>query len=238
MSDSMVEFDASPSLAQIQGWAALSIAAGLLTAGARRRPLARLCLAAAAAPLLYRGMKGQWPTLVRRSEDTKVALAGSRGIRVRDAVRLERPIAEVFSFWRRLDNLPRFMAHLETVHDHGNGRSHWVARGPAGLKVAWNAETINEIENRLIAWRSLPGSDIVTAGSVQFDAVRAGRSTQVTVTLQYEPPAGRAGDFVARLFGHAPSQAIREDLRRLKQVLEAGAVIHSTPEQAAEEVSV
>jgi uncharacterized membrane protein len=236
MSDSIVEFD--PSVSQLQGWAALGIGAGLLVLSARRRPIARLCLAAAAAPLVYRGISGQWPTLIRPSDDTKVALAGSRGVHVRDSIRLERPIAEVFSFWRRLDNLPRFMAHLEAVHDHGNGRSHWVARGPGGLRVAWDAETINELENQLIAWRSLPGSEIVTAGSVQFDRVRAGRSTQLTVTLQYEPPAGHAGDFVARLFGRSASQMIREDLRRLKQVLEAGAVIHATAEAAAEEVSV
>lgn len=236
MSDSMVEFDRS--ISRLQGWAALGIGAGLLAVSARRRPVARLCLAAAAAPLLYRGISGQWPTLVRPSADTKVALSGPRGVHVRDAIRLERPIAEVFSFWRRLDNLPRFMSHLETVHDHGNGRSHWVARGPGGVTVAWDAETINEIENKLIAWRSLPGSDIVTAGSVRFDRARAGRSTQVTVTLQYDPPAGRAGDFVARLFGRSPSQMIREDLRRLKQVLEAGSVIHASAEAAAEEVWV
>lgn len=234
---SKAEFD--PSLSRLQGWAALGVGVGLLTLSARRRPIARLCLAAAAAPLVYRAVSGDWPALVTsRRDDTRTALGGSRGVRVRESVRLERPVAEVFAFWRRLDNLPRFMAHLDAVHDHGNGHSHWVARGPGGVRVEWDAEVINEIENTLIAWRSLPGSDVATAGSVRFDRVRAGRSTQVTVSLQYDAPAGRAGDLVAWMFGRSPAQTIREDMRRLKQVLEAGHVMHATVEAAAEEARV
>jgi uncharacterized membrane protein len=130
----------------------------------------------------------------------------------------------VYQFWRTLENLPLFMAHLERVTDLGGGRSHWVARGPAGVRVEWDAEIINDVENQVIAWRSLPGADVDSAGSVNFDAMRAGQSTQVTVRLQYAPPAGRAGGWVATLFGREPSQTIREDLRRLKQLMEAGEV--------------
>jgi len=82
---------------------------------------------------------------------------------------LELPIADVYGFWRRLENLPRFMAHLDAVtEDADAGRSHWVAAGPAGLRVEWDAEIINEVENQTLGWRSLPGSDVVTAGSVQY----------------------------------------------------------------------
>ena len=103
-----------------------------------------------------------------------------------------------------------------------------MAAGPAGLAVEWDAEIINEVENKLIAWRSLPGSDVVTAGSVNFDAARGGRSTQVSVHLQYAPPAGKAGALVASLFGREPSQTIREDLRHFKQLLEAGEIPRAT----------
>lgn len=168
----------------------------------------------------------------RRRADTRVALAGPRGLNVKDAIRLEKPIAEVFSYWRRLENLPDFMTHLVSVNQNTSTRSHWVAKGPGGMKVEWDAEIFNEIENKLIAWRSLPGSDIVTAGSVNFDAVRAGRSTQITVNLQYEPPAGKAGAVVAALFGRAPSQTIREDLRTLKQRMEAGEIACAGPERS------
>jgi uncharacterized membrane protein len=120
------------------------------------------------------------------------------------------------------------MSYLDSDREYAADRSHWVAIGPRGVRVEWDAELINEIEDKLIAWRSLPGSDVTTAGSVNFDPVRGGRETQVTVNLQYAPPAGTAGAWVATLFGREPSQTIREDLRRLKQVLEAGEIAIAT----------
>jgi uncharacterized membrane protein len=120
------------------------------------------------------------------------------------------------------------MTHLEGVTDLGNGRSHWEAKGPAHMKVEWDAEIINEVENKVLGWRSLPGSEIVTAGAVNFSTVRGGRSTQVSVHLQYEPPARRAGALVATLFGRNPASMIREDLRHLKQLLEAGEIPRAT----------
>ena len=147
---------------------------------------------------------------------------------VRESIRLEVPLAEAYAFWRRLENLPRFMTHLDRVTESSNGRSHWVAVGPAGLAVEWDAEIINEVENNLIAWRSLAGSDVVTAGSVKFGAARAGRCTEVSVHLQYAPPAGKAGAVIASLFGREPSQTVREDLRHFKQLLEAGETARAT----------
>ena len=161
-------------------------------------------------------------------DSTKTALGGERGVHVRESVRLEVPVADVYRFWRRLENLPRFMTHLNRVTETSDGKSHWVAAGPAGLAVEWEAEIINEIENKVLAWRSLPGSDVVTAGSVNFDAARGGRSTQVSVHLQYAPPAGKAGALVASLFGREPSQTVREDLRHFKQLLEAGEIPRAT----------
>jgi len=148
-------------------------------------------------------------------------------------VEIDRTPDELYRFWRELSNLPRVMPHLASVQALDDVHSHWVAKGPAGVRVEWTAEIINEVDNQVIGWRSLPGSDVVTAGSVKFDAVRAGRSTQVSVHLQYAPVAGQVGAFVARLFGREPSQTIREDLRRLKQILEAGEVPRSgSPELA------
>jgi uncharacterized membrane protein len=123
------------------------------------------------------------------------------------------------------------MAHLERVVDLGNGRSRWTAKGPAGTTVEWTAEIINEVENKVIGWRSLPDSDVVTAGSVNFDRARGGRSTQITVHLQSAPPGGRLGKIVAEIFGDEPAQAIREDLRRLKWLLEAGELPRATEDQ-------
>ena len=149
-------------------------------------------------------------------------------VHVTRSVTINRPRQQVYQFWRRLENLPRFMRYLDSVREDAPDRSHWIAIGPRGIRVEWDAELINEVEDKVIAWRSLPGSDVTTAGSVNFDAVRGGRETQVTVNLQYAPPAGKTGAWLAALFGREPSQTIREDLRRLKQVLEAGEIALAT----------
>jgi uncharacterized membrane protein len=212
-------------------WLALGTGALLLVVGATRRSMLGACLAASSAPLLYRGINGSWPDVLDghvQPGGTKAALGGARDVHVRESVRLEVPVAEVYRFWRRLENLPQFMTHLERVTETRGGRSHWVARGPAGLAVEWEAEVINEIENTLLAWRSLPGSDIETAGSVTFDTARGGRSTQLSVHLHYAHPAGKAGSLVASLIGREPSQTVREDLRHFKQLLEAGEIPRAT----------
>jgi len=201
--------------------------------GLSRRTVPGICLALAATPLAYRGLAGSWPRGNGQQGDTRAALSGGRGIHVKESIRLERPIDEVYRFWRRLENLPQFMSYLEQVTDLGNGRSQWVARGPAGIRVAWDAEIINDVPNSVIGWRSLPGSDVVSAGSATFDTVRGGTSTQVTVHLQYSAPGGRLGAFLASIFEREPSQTIREDLRRLKQLLEAGEVARATADDRA-----
>jgi uncharacterized membrane protein len=232
--DAEVQYDAPASLADAGNWLALGAGTLLLLIGAAQRSVLGACVAVSSAPLLYRGITGRWPAGLEDyapSDDTKIALGGNRGVHVRESIRLELPIAEVYRFWRRLENLPRFMFHLDRVTETSNRRSHWIARGPAGLAVEWDAEIINEIENQTLAWRSLLGSDVVMTGSVNFDTVRGGRTTQVSVHLQYAPPAGKAGALVASVFGREPSHTIREDLRRFKRLLEAGEVPRATPAQ-------
>jgi uncharacterized membrane protein len=223
-------FPHSINIRDLERWASLAAATAVIAYGFSRRSIPGMCLAVAAAPLAYVGLVGEWPFANgRASGNTKTALAGNKGIHVRESIRVERPLPEVYRFWRQLENLPRFMTHLERVTESGERRSHWVARGPAGVNVQWDAEIINEEENKVIGWRSLRGSDVVTAGSVNFSTVRGGRSTQLSVHLQYTPPAGKAGAFFATLFGREPSQTIREDLRHVKQLLEAGEIPIAAP---------
>jgi len=221
----------STTLDRIERVATLSTATAVMAFGLSRRNIPGICLAVAATPLAYRGLSGDWPRFGNgRSEleRTRSALSGDRGVHVRESIRLEKPIDEVYRFWRRFENFPRFMAYLERVTELDGRRSHWVARGPAGISVEWDAEIINDVPNRLIAWRTLPGADVISAGSVNFDVVRSGRSTQLSVHIQYAPPGGRAGSLAAMLFGREPSQTVREDLRRLKQLLEAGEIARSS----------
>jgi uncharacterized membrane protein len=232
--DAEAAFDRQTTLSDAENWLALGAGAVGLLVGLYRRSTIGTCLAVSSAPLLYRGITGRWPTIDdgqsvqgnTRARNNARAAAG--GVHLRESIRLEVPTADVYRYWRRLDNLPTFMAHLERVTVAADGTSHWVASGPGGLAVEWDAEIINEIENKVLAWRSLSGSDVVTAGSVHFDATRGGRGTQVSVNLQYSPPAGKAGSFVASLFGRDPSHAIREDLRHFKQLLESGEIPRAT----------
>jgi uncharacterized membrane protein len=157
-----------------------------------------------------------------RDSDTRRRLGGPAGIHVEEAVTVSRPPSEVFRFWRNFENLPRFMNHLRAVSQREAGISHWVARGPAGMNVEWDARIINEIDGRLIAWQSLEGSEVSTAGSVNFRETP--RGTEVRVHLQYNPPAGKLGAAVARLLGEEPTVQIHDDLRRFKQLIETGEI--------------
>ena len=129
------------------------------------------------------------------------------------------------AFWRRFGNLPRFMTYLERVDDLGEGRSHWVAKGPAGMRVEWDAEIINEVENKVIGWRTLPGSNRDDGGIGQFRqrSKRPGYASRRCISSTRRQPGAPAA-LVAQLFGREPSQTIREDLRRFKQLLEAGEI--------------
>ncbi len=220
------------SLSDAEDWLAFGSGALLMLVGASRRSTLGTVALVSSAPLLYRGITGRWPMAgngeTQAHHHTRTALGGARGVHVRESIRLEVPLADAYRFWRRFENFPRFMTHLDRVTESPDGKSHWVAKGPAGLAVEWDAEIINEIENKVIAWRSLPGSDVVTAGSVNFDVARGGRSTEISVNLQYAPPAGKAGALIATLFGVEPSRTIREDLRRFKQLLEAGETARAT----------
>jgi uncharacterized membrane protein len=157
-----------------------------------------------------------------RGSDTRAQLGGSRGIHVEQSVTVMKPVSEVYRFWRNFENLPTFMQHLELVAEREEGISHWVAKGPAGMKVEWDARIINEIDNRVIGWQSLEGSMISTAGSVNFR--ETGRGTEVRVHLQYHPPGGKLGAAIARMFGEEPSTQVMEDLRRFKRLLETSEI--------------
>ena len=152
---------------------------------------------------------------------------GSHGIHAKASCVVNRAPEEVYSFWRNFENLPRFMRHLESVQDRGDGRSRWVAKGPAGSTVEWEATIVADVPGEVITWRSLEGSDVDNAGAVRFERAAGDRGTIVKVNVQYNPPAGVIGATVAKLFGEEPQQQLDDDLRRFKQVLEVGEVVVS-----------
>lgn len=149
------------------------------------------------------------------------------GIQVRKAITIAKPADEIYSFWRDFRNLPRFMQHLEAVEVLDDRRSRWTARAPAGSTVEWDAEIVEDTPNERIAWRSVGKADVDNQGSVTFRDAPGDRGTEVLVELRYDPPGGKLGALVAKLFGEEPSQQVGADLRALKQVLETGEVVRS-----------
>jgi uncharacterized membrane protein len=197
----------------------LSVAAGagLAAFGLARGRWSGLVLGALGAGLVYRGISGRCQCYAALGINTAehdhstIGVPAQSGYRVERTITVDRPADELYRFWRRLENLPKVMRHLKNVESIDHEHSHWVAEGALGKDVEWDAEILNERENELIAWRSLPGGDIDTAGSVHFKPLGHNGRTEVTLSMKYNPPAGKIG-----------AQKLDEDLRCFKQVMETG----------------
>ncbi|MEX2119352.1 MAG: YgaP-like transmembrane domain [Pirellulales bacterium] len=204
--------------------------AALAAYGLRRGSLGGLVLAATGGGLLYRGLTGHCYLYQALGVNTTAEPRGpatsvpaGQGAKVEASLVVDRSPAELFRFWRNLENLPRIMTHLESVSQTSQTGSHWVAQAPLGTVVEWDAEIINERENELIAWRSLVGSTVDNAGSVHFEPAGPG-ATRVKVSLKYDPPGGKLGVAAAKLLGEEPQRQIDEDLQRFKQMMEAASL--------------
>lgn len=217
-------------ISDVERWGSLAAGATLALYGLGSRRRAGWMLAGLGAMLLHRGATGHCYVYrglnldtYHGGTDTRRALGGSAGVTVEESVTVNRPVEEIYSFWRSLENLPRFMHHLESVERLTDTLSRWRVKGPAGTRLEWNAEIINEIPNQVIGWRSIEGSDVVSAGSVNFESAGPAR-TRLRARLQYSPPGGKAGHAAAWLLGRDAATEIREDLQRFKQLVDSGQV--------------
>lgn len=208
-----------------------AVAGGALAlAGLRMRSLPGVVLAVVGGGLVYRGITGHCPAYEAMGVNTVDAEPAApaeyfeRGIHVEEAMTINRTPWDLYSHWRNFENLAGFMHHIESVKVLDDKRSHWVVRAPAGTTVEWDAEIINDEPNALIAWRSLGNANVDNAGSVRFVPGPEGRGTDVKVVIDYIPPGGVVGKWVATLFGNNPADQIREDLRRFKRMMETGEV--------------
>jgi len=173
----------------------------------------------------------------RRETAPPSALGPGQGVRVEQSIVVNKTPAELFRLWRDLATMGRVFRHVERVDCGSSHRSHWVVKGPLGTHVEWDAEVINEVENRLIGWQSLPGSEVACAGSVRFEPRGDGGATEVQVVFRYDPPGGTFGAVIASALGADPSKTVADDLARFKQQVESGRVPTKDAVQLASEQS-
>jgi uncharacterized membrane protein len=198
---------------------------GLALYGLSRGSVGGLALAAVGGALVYRAVTGKCQVYkalgisTASGRPSHTSIPADEGVRIEEGITVRRPVAEVFHFWRDLENLPKIMDHIESITSIGPKKYHWVVKGPLGHRVEWDAEVHTERENELIGWRSVPGSEVETAGSVHFRPAPDG-GTGIYVTLKYNPPAGKVGAAVSRLLGEDPKRQIREDLNHFKLYME------------------
>jgi uncharacterized membrane protein len=215
----------------------------LLAYGVKKRSAPGTLLAFLGGDLIYRGTTGYSPLYDALGLPPAEELLGKsasipyrQGIRIDKSITIDKPREELYSFLRKLDNLPRFMKNLRCVTQLSDRLSHWTAEGPGGRIVEWDAEIINDEPNELIGWRSLTGVD--SAGSVHFKPEPDGRGTEVSIELQYNPPGGAIGAALARLTGNDPGSQVEENLRRLKQILETGEIATTADQPTGKQAAV
>ena len=206
-----------------QKWSLIGGAA-LIGASLAGRGLIRFLGILAGGALIHRGTTGhcylyEAMGVNQRGENDEGGVADNAGHKVVDSIVIQRPRAELYAYWRRLENLPNVMSHVKSVEVINDRMSHWVVTGPAGVSLEWDAEIINDRENEMIAWQSLAGSHVPNAGSVWFEDAPDG-GTRLKVAMEVEAPAGELGVMVAKLFGEAPEQQLRDDLQRFKEQME------------------
>jgi uncharacterized membrane protein len=207
-----------------------TILGGLLTVyGLKRRGRAGYGMAFVGAEMLYRGTTGHCHAYSAMGISTQEArgigevidVDEAKAVDVRRSIEIARPREELYAIWRDFSNLPRFMSHLDRVDVLSDTKSHWVTKGPAGIRVEWDAEIVDERENEWIAWQAVEPAEVPNNGTVMFRDAPSG-DTEIFVTLEAQPPGGKLGELVARMFGKSPDRQVRMALEKFKEMAEGG----------------
>lgn len=161
-----------------------------------------------------------------------------RRLSVRCELEVERSVSDVFEFCRNFENFPRVMAAVESVTDFEDGRSHWTVRTAAGRRLEWNAIVTKYVPRSVIAWHSVPGSQVDTGGLIRFTALDDG-VTRLEIELSYHPCATDLREAVFALLEIAPARVVAAELESVPELLRRYPVpvaddATPDPEEAAE----
>ncbi|WOD40249.1 SRPBCC family protein [Nodosilinea sp. E11] len=203
----------------LEQWTSIIGGSALVLGGLQQRSLRGVLMAVAGGGLVYQGAQKK-STLKQVGE----AAGLDKAIRVEKTVTINRPASELYSYWRRLENLPEFMRHIKSVQVFDDSRSHWVVNAPLDQSIEWDAVIVNDQPDHLIAWASAEDAEVDHSGFVRFQPATGNRGTEVKVVMEYELPGGVMAAAIAKLFGEEPEQQIGDDLNRFKQLMEAGEI--------------
>ena len=206
---------------EIENWRSLIMDGALVSQGLGNEHLRKI--------LLTVGGNGFIQPTVTEEKGLQDAIIDATGLNQR--LRVEKTVTiqnkspeQLYSFWRKFENLPTFMHHLKSITTISPTRSHWVAKAPLGTTVKWDAQVVADLKDKLISWISVEGAEIDNSGFVRFRPAPEGRGTEVKVVLEYNPPGGALSAAIAKRFGEEPEQQISGDLRRFKMLMETGEI--------------
>lgn len=234
-SSSVIDFltDMTPNVNNTERFVSAAAGGALLAYGIRNGGILGTALSVLGGVMLFRGATGHChlynaagidtrrnePLGTQRSPFNRHSLSGR--VHVTEKIRIDRPASEVYRFWKNFENFPEFMQHVESVTRNPDDTWHWRAKGPLGSDVEWDARVTSDIEDQRIGWQSTKGSEIPNSGVVEFMGTPDDR-TELTVTMIYEAPGGKLGEWAAWALGEEPSVQVAEDLRRFKELMEKG----------------
>jgi uncharacterized membrane protein len=223
--------DMSPNVNRTERIASVAAGGALLGYGIKRGGWIGALSSAVGGEMLYRGTTGHChlydatgintrggePLGTQKSPNDKTSLSGR--IHVTENIRIDRPANVVYTAWKNFENFPRFMEHVESVTRNQDDTWHWVAKAPLGTSVEWDARVTSDIQDQRIGWQATKDSQIPNSGVVEFVGT-PDDATDLTVTMIYEAPAGKFGEWVAWALGEEPHIQVADDLRRFKELVE------------------
>jgi uncharacterized membrane protein len=168
--------------------------------------------------MVLRGLGGYCP-VYDAVDQLKNGKSQNVNIKVRSVI--HKSVSEVYDFWRNLENLPKFMNHLDAVKSINHTISEWTAKGPAGIgRLSWKAQIVKDEKDKVLSWKSLPNSTIENSGRVIF--IPKGKATLLDITISYRAPLGVAGESAAKLLNSYFEKIVKDDILNLKSYLESG----------------
>jgi uncharacterized membrane protein len=139
---------------------------------------------------------------------------------VRATALIQADARKLHEIWRDVESAPLWQEQITRVVSTGPMTSHWIMESN-GKTIEWNSEIMADVPGERIVWRTT-GGDLDNAGEVIFEGAPGGRGTIVTVLQEFR--MGKLTSAWETLVGRNPKQAVIENLRHFKALVETGEI--------------